>query len=44
MKTLHVIARGERRDWLAAHCGKEREIWLIFYKRHTGKASGVKNE
>ena len=38
MKTLHVITRGEWRAWLRANGGKEKEIWLVFYKRHTGRA------
>ncbi len=37
MKTLHVTERREWRKWLAANGEKEREIWLIFYKRHTGR-------
>jgi uncharacterized protein YdeI (YjbR/CyaY-like superfamily) len=37
VKTLHVIERGEWRDWLAANHEKEKEIWLVFYKRHTGR-------
>lgn len=38
MKTLHVIERGAWRAWLQANGGKEKEIWLVFYKKHTGKA------
>ena len=26
------------RAWLAAHHASEQELWLVFYKRHTGKA------
>lgn len=37
MKTLHVIERSAWRDWLQANGGREKEIWLVFYKRHTGK-------
>jgi len=36
-KTLYVIDRGAWRSWLAKHHGTEEEIWLIFYKQHTGK-------
>jgi uncharacterized protein YdeI (YjbR/CyaY-like superfamily) len=39
MKTLHVRTLDEWRDWLEAHHESEPEIWLIFYKRHTGVAS-----
>jgi uncharacterized protein YdeI (YjbR/CyaY-like superfamily) len=38
MKTLHVVQRQDWRAWLAANGSKEKEIWLVFYKRHTGKA------
>jgi uncharacterized protein YdeI (YjbR/CyaY-like superfamily) len=38
MKTLHVTERSEWRAWLQANGGKEKEIWLVFYKKHTGKA------
>ena len=38
MKTLHVTKRREWRAWLQANGGKEKEIWLVFYKKHTGKA------
>jgi uncharacterized protein YdeI (YjbR/CyaY-like superfamily) len=38
MKTLHVTERDAWRDWLEANGNKEKEIWLVFYKKHTGKA------
>lgn len=38
MKTLHVTERSTWRAWLQANGGKEKEIWLVFYKKHTGKA------
>jgi uncharacterized protein YdeI (YjbR/CyaY-like superfamily) len=38
MKTLHVTKRREWRAWLQANGGKENEIWLVFYKKHTGEA------
>lgn len=38
MKTLHVIERRAWRAWLQSNGGKEKEIWLVFYKRHTGRA------
>ena len=38
MKTLHVVERRRWRAWLKANGGKEKEIWLVFYKKHTGQA------
>jgi uncharacterized protein YdeI (YjbR/CyaY-like superfamily) len=38
MKTLHINGRGEWRAWLQANGGREKEIWLVFFKKHTGKA------
>jgi uncharacterized protein YdeI (YjbR/CyaY-like superfamily) len=38
MNTLHVVKRGAWRAWLKANGGKEKEIWLVFYKKHTGQA------
>lgn len=37
IKTLHVVERRAWRAWLRANGEKEKEIWLIFYKKHTGK-------
>jgi uncharacterized protein YdeI (YjbR/CyaY-like superfamily) len=39
MKTLLVRTLREWREWLAEHHASVSEIWLIFYKRHTGVAS-----
>jgi len=39
MKTLHVRTLTQWRDWLAKHHPSESEVWLIFYKQHTGVAS-----
>ena len=36
-KTLHVTNREDWRQWLKKNHDKEREVWLIFYKKHTGK-------
>lgn len=36
-KLLYVTDRGEWRDWLKQHYQSEREIWLVYYKKHTGK-------
>lgn len=37
IKTLHVTTREEWRSWLEGNHKKEREIWLVYYKRHTCK-------
>lgn len=36
-KTLYISNREEWRFWLQKHYTLEKEIWLIFYKKHTGK-------
>jgi uncharacterized protein YdeI (YjbR/CyaY-like superfamily) len=36
-KTLYVTERNVWRDWLAYNHDKEDEIWLVFYKKGTGK-------
>ena len=36
-KTLYVTDPTEWRKWLEANYKTEREIWLIYYKKHTGK-------
>ena len=38
-KTLYVKDRAKWRAWLAKNHDKEAEIWLIAYKKHTGKPS-----
>jgi uncharacterized protein YdeI (YjbR/CyaY-like superfamily) len=38
MKTLDARTLEQWRDWLAEHHASESEVWLIFYKRHTGVA------
>ncbi len=35
-KILHVTDRDEWRAWLEKNHAAEREVWLIYYKRHTG--------
>jgi hypothetical protein len=37
MNTLHLMERHDWQRWLAAHYQIEKEIWLVFYKRHIGK-------
>jgi uncharacterized protein YdeI (YjbR/CyaY-like superfamily) len=38
-KTLYVSTRNEWRSWLEKNGTKESVIWLIFYKKHSGKRS-----
>ena len=37
MKTVCLTTRVEWREWLAQNHGQETEIWLVFYKKHTGR-------
>ncbi len=39
MKTLLVRTLDQWRDWLTEHHASEPELWLIFYKQHTGLVS-----
>lgn len=34
---LYVTTRDEWRTWLAAHHETEREVWLIYCRKHSGK-------
>lgn len=36
-KQLYVTNRDEWRSWLKANHATEKEVWLIHYKKHTGK-------
>ena len=36
-QTLYVTDPKEWRAWLEKHCKTENEIWLVYYKKHTGK-------
>jgi len=36
-KLLYVTNRDEWRNWLKKHYRSEREVWLVYYKKHTGK-------
>jgi uncharacterized protein YdeI (YjbR/CyaY-like superfamily) len=36
-QTLHVTNPEEWREWLEAHYKTESEIWLVYYKKATGK-------
>jgi uncharacterized protein YdeI (YjbR/CyaY-like superfamily) len=35
--TLHVTTRKDWRAWLARHHKTETEIWLVYYRKETGK-------
>jgi uncharacterized protein YdeI (YjbR/CyaY-like superfamily) len=37
MKQVYIKTRKEWRDWLNQHHDKSNGIWLVFYKKHTGK-------
>jgi len=39
LKTLDVRTLEEWRRWLADHHDAESEVWLVFHKVHTGRAS-----
>jgi uncharacterized protein YdeI (YjbR/CyaY-like superfamily) len=39
LKTLDVRSRARWRKWLETNHAKEGEIWLVFYKQHTGERS-----
>jgi uncharacterized protein YdeI (YjbR/CyaY-like superfamily) len=36
-KTLHVTDRKDWRKWLREHYKTEKEIWLVYYRKQTGK-------
>jgi len=36
-RLLYVTNRREWRDWLKKHYKLEKEVWLVYYKKHTGK-------
>ena len=37
--TLYAATRKEWREWLEANHGREREIWLVSYRKATGRPS-----
>ena len=43
-KMLDVTNRKEWRAWLKAHYKPEKEIWLVYFKKHTGKPRIPYNE
>jgi uncharacterized protein YdeI (YjbR/CyaY-like superfamily) len=36
-KTLYITKRDEWRKWLIKHHKTEKEIWLVYYRKQTGK-------
>jgi uncharacterized protein YdeI (YjbR/CyaY-like superfamily) len=36
-RLLYATTRDQWRAWLAAHYRSEKEVWLVFYKKHSGK-------
>ncbi|MCX6145541.1 MAG: YdeI/OmpD-associated family protein [Ignavibacteriales bacterium] len=36
-KLLYVTNHRDWRDWLKRHHKSEKEVWLVYYKKHTGK-------
>ena len=36
-RLLYVTNRREWRDWLKKHYKSEKEVWLVYYKKHTGE-------
>lgn len=38
-ETIYLSARKEWREWLEANYQAKPEIWLVFYKQHTGRPS-----
>lgn len=43
-KTLYVTNPKDWREWLKAHYKTESEIWLVSYKKHTGKPRIIYND
>jgi uncharacterized protein YdeI (YjbR/CyaY-like superfamily) len=39
LNRLDVRTPAQWRSWLADHHASDPEVWLVFYKRHTGQAS-----
>ena len=43
-KLLYVTNPREWRDWLKIHYKSEKEVWLVYYKKHTGKPRILYND
>jgi len=39
LKTLEIRSRDQWRQWLERHHASSPGVWLVFYKRHTGRTS-----
>jgi uncharacterized protein YdeI (YjbR/CyaY-like superfamily) len=37
--SFYPTHRDEWREWLREHHASQSEIWVVFYKKHTGKAT-----
>ena len=44
MKTLYVEDRGKWRAWLEANSKRAKEVWLVYYKKATGRPRVVYGE
>ena len=38
MKTFYAKSRKEWRKWLAKHHDRQKEIWLVYYRKNTNKS------
>ena len=43
-KTLYITERGKWREWLEANFDKEKEIWLVYPNKSTGKPRILYND
>jgi uncharacterized protein YdeI (YjbR/CyaY-like superfamily) len=43
-KLLYVTNRIEWRDWLKSHYKSEKDVWLVYCKKHTGKPRILYND
>jgi uncharacterized protein YdeI (YjbR/CyaY-like superfamily) len=43
-KLLYVTNRKEWHDWLKKHYKFDKEVWLVYYKKHTGKPRILYND
>jgi len=43
-KLLYVTNPREWRDWIESHYKSEKEVWLVYYKKHTGKPRILYND
>ncbi len=44
MKTVYFLNRNEWRKWLKENHDKEKEIWLVYYRKSSGKPTASYNE